>query len=267
MKSRVSHNSRFSIRTIVAVCASLLMVSGVLTACGEDGAGALFTTTCHNIGNRPENAPDLAPTEVIVLLDVANNDAATAARMAQDVGAVLDSTLTNNDDIVLTGMASGGTEGSMSNIECMQGDEYYFAGGNERRQEAERTDLKNLLVKELEAAVVATTVDDIGDARVLLRQVPVVAKHPQPLVILWSSFLSQGSDCLTFDQGDAPSGELAALVADRCATENLLPTLPADAQVTIVGAGSSPDRPELGSFGKSLATELCTRMAQNCDIR
>jgi hypothetical protein len=154
----------------------------------------------------------------------------------------------------------------MHKIGCMDGDEYVFAGGNERRQAAERDDLRGELAKAVKAAVSSTKVDTSGDARVLLRQVPVIATRPKPHVVLWSTFLGQGSDCLTFDTGDAPSQQLAASVADRCAQQGLLPQL-GDAQLTIVGAGSAADRPDLGPFGKALATELCKRMAQQCDVR
>ncbi len=250
----------------VAVLAVAIVAAASLAGCGDDGAGGLFETTCDDIGQKPSNLGDSTPEEVIVLIDASANDEATAKRIADDAGAVLSAVLLNSDHLVLTGYVAGGSTASMEKIECMAGREYVFLGGNERRQAAEREDLAGQLEDEIAAAVRATTIEASGDARVLLRQVPTIATRPAPLVILWSTFLGQGSDCLTFETGDSPSAQLAEAVAERCTDQGLLPDL-GDARLTVVGAGSSADRPDLGPFGKQLAAALCGRMAGECDVR
>lgn len=246
--------------------AVLATVAMSFVACGSSGSGGLFTSTCTDVGKRPADLKDSTPTEVIVLLDVTDNSGESAKRISDDVAAVLDKVLTTNNDILLTGFTSGGTDGSLKKIDCMNSAEYFFGGGNARRQESERKELKGFLADAMSKAVTSTKVDPAGDSRVLLRQVPVVASRPNPKVILWSTFLEQGSDCLSFDQGDAPSAELANSVTTRCVEQNLLPDL-GDAHLTVVGAGSSSDRPDLGPFGKQLATSLCDAMASECDVR
>lgn len=259
-RSKHHTNGRFIIVTLLSVI--LLMV----VSCSVDQTANLFSKSCEDIGNRPANAPESSPTEVLVLIDVSSNDEHTADRIAQDMGSVLGPLLSNHDDIILTGLTAGGTESSIVQIVCMQSQQYFFAGGNERRQTAERGDLVNLISEEMKSAVQATNVAETGDARVLLRQVPTIKQQSSPHVILYSSFLAQGTDCLAFEQGDSPTLELASKVVARCVDEGLLPSL-GDASLTIVGAGSSPDRPELSTFGKSLASELCTHIARECDVK
>lgn len=256
---------RPSFRRAAALAVAILAASS-LTACGEDGAGGLFETTCDDIGEKPSNLGESTPEEVVVLIDASANDEEAAKRIADDTGAVLSALLSTTDHLELTGYVAGGSTASMEKIGCMSGREYVFLGGNERRQAAEREELAGMLEDEISDAVRATTIEASGDARVLLRQVPTIAKRPSPRVILWSTFLGQGSDCLTFETGDAPSAELADAVAQRCAEQGLLPDL-GDARLTVVGAGSSADRPDLGPFGKQLAAALCARMAGECDIR
>ena len=246
--------------------AAVLVAAATITSCGDDSAGGLFDTTCADIGRKPAEMAEATPDDVIVLVDVSANDAATAERLADDMTSVLSNVLDASDHLRITGYVAGGTGAGMKKIDCMDGAEYVFAGGNERRQEAERDELGTQLGAAIRKAVTATTVDAAGDARVLLRQVPVITDGGPARVILWSTFLSQGSDCLTFETGDAPSEELAVSVATRCAEQNLLPDL-GEASLTVVGAGSSADRPDLGPFGKALATQLCARMADECDIR
>ncbi len=245
--------------------AALLVLAAPLASCGDD-EGGLFDTSCADIGRKPADMAQAKPEDVIVLVDVSANDAATAGRIADDMTSVLGKVLDGSDHLRITGYVAGGTGAGMAKIDCMDGAEYFFAGGNERRQEAERDDLGTQLGAAIEKAVTSTTVDAAGDARVLLRQVPVITDGGPAKVVLWSTFLSQGSDCLTFETGDAPSEELAVSVATRCADQNLLPDL-GEASLTVVGAGSSADRPDLGPFGKALATQLCSRMADECDIR
>lgn len=256
--------SRLRMVGMVLVATSLLGLTTV--ACGSEAANGLFKTTCADVGRRPANLDDSSPTEVIVLLDVTSNDAETAERMSDETAAVLDTMLTSHDDLLVTGFTAGGTDESIRKIDCMDGHEYFFGGGNERRQESEREDLKNYFSQAMEEAVKNTTVAPTGDARVLLRKVKTVATAPGAQVILWSSFLEQGSDCLAFEETDHPAAELAESVAQRCADQGLLPDL-SGADLTIVGAGSSADRPDLGPFGKQLAGTLCARMTDSCDVR
>lgn len=250
---------------IAAVMAVVLLTLGA-TACGSEATSGLFKTTCADVGKRPSNLDESTPTEVIVLLDVTSNDADTASRISDETAAVLDTMLTAHDDLLVTGFTSGGTDESIRKIDCMDGHEYFFGGGNERRQESEREDLKKYFSEAMEDAVKNTAVAPTGDARVLLRKVKTVATAPGARVILWSSFLEQGSDCLAFEETDHPAAELAESVAQRCADQGLLPDL-TGAQLTIVGAGSSADRPDLGPFGKQLAGALCARMTEDCDVR
>ena len=252
-------------RKIVAAIAAALLLSTVLASCGGSTQG-LFKSTCNDIGKRPSNLENSSSTEVIVLLDVYANDAATAQRISDDTAAVLDQVLADHNDLTVTGFAAGGTDESVTKIECMDSHEYFFGGGNVRRQESERKDLKNDFSAAMVNAVKQTPVAKTGDARVLLRKVPTIATKPGAKIILWSSFLEQGSDCLAFEQTDAPSTQLANSVADRCANEGLLPKLQGN-ELTIVGAGSSTDRPELSPFGRDLASALCARMTETCDVR
>lgn len=261
----VGGSSKPSTTTLILFLATVLLTLG-LTACGSEATGGLFKTTCSDVGKRPSNLEESNPKQVIVLLDVTSNDTNTASRISDDTAAVLDTMLSTHDDLMVTGFTAGGTDESIRKIDCMDGNEYFFGGGNERRQESEREDLKNYFAKAMEDAVKNTTVASTGDARVLLRKVKTVATAPSAQVILWSSFLEQGSDCLAFEETDHPAAELANSVAQRCADQGLLPDL-AGADLTVVGAGSSADRPDLGPFGKQLAGALCARMTVNCDIR
>lgn len=252
------------------VAIAMFIVTNVLaltvTACGSDAANGLFKTTCADVGKRPSNLDESTPTEVIVLLDVTSNDSDTAGRIASETASVLDTILATHDDLLVTGVSAGGSDESIRKIDCMDGHEYFFGGGNERRQESERADLKNYFLQAMEDAVKNTSVAATGDARVLLRKVKTVATGPGAQVILWSSFLEQGSDCLAFEQTDHPAQELANSVAQRCDDQGLLPDL-SGANLTIVGAGSSADRPDLGPFGRQLAGALCARMTDDCDVR
>lgn len=262
-----SKEGRRSARYALVAATTLGMLAATLAGCGGSGnAGGLFKTTCADIGKRPSNLKNSTPTEVIVLLDVNSNDSASAKRIADDTAAVLDDVLSTHDDLIVTGFAAGGTDESLTKIECMDSAEYFFGGGNKRRQETERADLKDEFSAAMVDAVKKTTVADTGDARVLLRKVKTIATKPGAQVILWSSFLEQGSDCLAFQPDDHPAAELAQSVAQRCAQQNLLPDL-RGAKLTVVGAGTSPDRPDLGAFGKLLAGALCAQMTDSCDIR
>jgi len=224
--------------------------------CG-DSSGGLFGTSCSDLGKKPADlSSSVKVTPLVVLIDVNSNTAAMAKRISDDVAGVIGDVTDSAPDIVITGYTSGGVGTSLKKIGCMNTNEYVFVGGNERRQDADRTELKTQLATAIDTAVRATKVASTGDSRVLLRQVSTIVKPDQQAkVILWSTFLAQGTDCLAFDPGQAPSDALAGQVADRCATQNLLPTL-SGASVTIVGAGLSDDRPELTPFGKSLALKL-----------
>ncbi len=248
---------------LLAVVAALAALTAPLAACSKfDGT---FTTACADIGNPPANAADDAAQQVIVLADVSDNGQKSAVKMADDIGSAVEGLLESADHIELTGLTSGGTDATLVKIDCMTGDQYYFSGGNQQRQKTERKELKGLLVDAMVEAIRATKVQETGDSRVLMRQVPTIASADSQ-VILWSDFLSQGTDCLKEEAGEAPSQELAVGIAQRCVDLDLLPSLP-NSSVTVLGAGSSSDRPELASFGRALAAELCNRIAKSCEIR
>ncbi len=244
-----------------------LCLAALPLACG-DSSGGLFDTSCSDIGKKPADlSSSVKATPLIVLIDVNSNTAAMAKRISDDVAGVIGDVTNTAPDLIITGYSSGGVGTSLKKIACMDSNEYVFVGGNQRRQEADRTDLKTQLAAAIEKSVRTTKVAATGDSRVLLRQVSTIVKPGEASkVILWSTFLAQGSDCLAFDPGESPSDSLASQVADRCAQGNLLPTL-TGSSLTVVGAGFSDERPELTPFGKSLALQLCKRMTQECDVR
>ena len=257
-----TRSARFT-AAAVALCLAALPL-----ACGDSSSGGLFDTSCSDIGKKPADlSSSVKATPLIILIDVNSNTAAMAKRISDDVAGVIGDVTDTAPDLIITGYASGGVGTSLKKIDCMDSNEYVFVGGNERRQDADRTELKKQLAAAIEKTVRATKVAATGDSRVLLRQVPTIVKPTEASkVILWSTFLAQGSDCLAFDPGESPSDALATQVADRCAQGNLLPTL-TGSSLTVVGAGFSDDRPELTPFGKSLALQLCRRMTPECDVR
>ena len=202
--------------------------------------------------------------DVLVLIDVPDNGAESASQIARDVSSQLNTIVVAEKQVRITGLVYGG-EGSPARIRCMDEATYSFTGNSKRQSEhAEvvRTDIEEAV----KASVRGTAVGDSGDFRALFRQgSPDTADADQ--VLLWSSMVSNGSDCLDLDsEKDTPVSEkFAKAVVKRCADANLLPTA-TPASVRVLGAGYSPDDPNLVAWGEYFADAVCPQLSSKCEV-
>lgn len=256
---------RPTVDVVLAVALVFSILGALLSACSSRGGEQL---TCRS-GDLDDRGG--ASLKVMVLIDVDDNSEGVADEIARAVAGELGDVLAASAAINLVGLVSGGNEESVRGIVCMDGATYRIPRNEDEGPDvllARREEFVAAMREPVKRSVMATSVPETGDIRVLLQKISDTVGQDDATVILWGSFLSQGTDCLEQQPGQVPSYQLAVELASRCEDLALLPQLPT-ADLTVLGAGSTADDedPARMSFGLSLAAELCNRMARTCDIR
>lgn len=212
-------------------------------------------------------------TAILVLIDLPNNAPETIDRVVSQVHTAIESELGGSTEFALTAGVYAGNYSTVTTVTCMDGSTrsftYIEGENNETRQQRERKEYIEGAKMQLKSTLVTSTHDESasGDFRSLLswgRDKIAQNNMGDTKVILWSNFLSNGTDCMHIESPSSASGALADEIAQRCQDASLLPTL-GDADVQVLGSGYGTDAP-LSSFSSQLAVAFCQRISANCHV-
>ena len=208
-------------------------------------------------------------------LGVSSSDApkSTNAQSATIVYNTIEHQLDGITEFSLTAGIYTGQSNNVTTVTCMDGTArsftYVEGENNETRQKRERKEYFDSTKKQLENTLTASTHNKStsGDFRSLLswsKDKITQNNTGNTKVILWSNFLSNGTDCLNIESPSSGSSALAEEIAQRCQDADLLPTL-GNTDVQVLGPGYGTDA-SLASFSSQLATAFCKRISTNCRV-
>lgn len=260
-------------RLIGTLLAGAVLLVGVGVACGTDQERG----SCGGLpvdGSEAAVIPDGAK-RIFVRIDVPDPSDETRAAIGRDIKPALLEQLESSDLVILVGVASAGDEDVSVPIECMENETYDLkeiaSDGTEGLAR-----LTSALVSRIGEAAQHVEMASVGDVRGSLRQVaatldgasdqPGIDRGDPNVVLLWSSFLTQGTDCLELGQIENPSQQLAAKIIQDCRDAGLLPRL-RNADMVILGPGYGQADPDVSRFAFSLASQMCSAVARTCVLR
>ncbi|MCM3885891.1 hypothetical protein [Frankia sp. R82] len=260
----------FARRLAPLVALSLLAIPA-LTAC--DPGGLLGTAKASgplDCSMYEKKAPANGAPLLLVLLDVTDNSAATATRVANRVQPYLDEALRDGSYIRLVATAGG----PMIYSDCFHGDQMFqIKRNNSARETKDRTAASKALGTEISHVVQSAKVGPTGSATPLLAgindEVATVRATPGVKVtsvtaLVWSDLLGTGeqTDCLNVD-GKTASVTIAEAVVKRCfETRQISSVSPVRVRFLGVNEGSA-DRPQQ-ELARYLKGELCRRISSDC---
>ncbi|MCK9924884.1 hypothetical protein MXD61_23950 [Frankia sp. AgPm24] len=260
------------VRRLAPLIAVSLLAVPALTAC--DPGGLLGTAKASgplDCKIYQEKTPKDGAPLLLVLLDVTDNSAATATRVASRVQPYLDAALRDGSYIRLVATAGG----PMIYSDCFHGDRMFqVKRRNSAREEKDRAAASKALGTEISQVVQSTKVGPTGSATPLLagindevatvRATPGV-KATAVTALVWSDLLGTGgqADCLNVD-GKTASVTIAEAVVKRCFETGQIRSAGAT-RVRFIGVNEgSADRPQQ-ELARYLKGELCRRISSDCD--
>jgi lipoprotein len=256
---------------------SLLVAAAFSFACcAPIAACEQQSADCSELGVNSSDAPtstNAQSANIVVLIDLPNNNQNTIEKVVNQVYNTIERELDGITEFSLTAGVYTGQSNNVTTVTCMDGTArsftYVEGENNETRQKRERKEYFNSTKKQLENALATSTHNKStsGDFRSLLswsKDKITQSNTGNKKVVLWSNFLSNGTDCLNIESPSSGSSALADEIAQRCQDADLLPTL-GDTDVQVLGSGYGTDT-SLASFSSQLATAFCKRISTNCRV-
>lgn len=230
--------------------------------------------SCEQLVKQQERLPperSESPLKIVLLIDMPDSEPETISRVLADVKSPLEEAIESDKNFELQAYVFAGDGSATVTPDCMNSDHYSFefidGTNNEQRLADDFLKFKEFVYTELEQSLSGVSQGSTSDFRQLLQLSGVqrlASDSTNAQVFLWSSLLTEGTDCLSFDKENA-SPILADKVAERCASADLLPNI-GDVPLTILGAGYTQDQPELSQFGRQLAEALCPKLSTSCEV-
>ena len=241
-----------------------------IAACEQQSAD------CSELGVSSSDAPKSTNAQsatIVVLIDLPNNDPSTIQRATDEVYSEVARQLANKTEVTLIGAIYTGDGNSVTELTCMDGTHRSFTyipkHNNQVAMERKKRDYLSEVEKDITTTMKSLSHDNNqrGDFRSLLTWTKDRVKSQgsgDVNIILWSNFLSNGTDCLNIADAAPASSELAKEIVQRCTDQQLLPSF-GETNMTVLGAGNVSD-PAVTTFSTQLAAEFCTRLSKHCVV-
>ncbi|MCK9895685.1 hypothetical protein [Frankia sp. AgB32] len=259
-------------RRLAVLVAASMLATPLLAACDTGGllGGRAQASGPLDCTQYQEDTPSSGAPLLLMLLDVSDNSAATAQRVATRVQPYLDTALKDGAYVKL--VASGG--GPTTYSDCFHGDRMFqIKRNNSRRAEKDRAAASKALGTEINHVVQAERVTTTGSVTGLLggindevaavRSTPG-AKVTDVTVLVWTDLLGTGqdSDCLDVN-GKKASVTIAEALVKRCFSTGQIASVGND-RVRFLGVNEGgADRPQQ-DLARFLKGELCRRISSDC---
>lgn len=212
---------------------------------------------------------------LVVLVDLPNNELETIERVTKQITQTIYENLGDEDQFSLIGGVYTGQSNNVSRVACMDGISRSFAyvpgKNNDTKMKRERQQYLNEVEEQMKSTLstAAAPHDEVntGDFRNLINWAKnQLGNTPSSnsRVILWSNFLSNGSDCLNISTPASASAALAEEIVQRCQNAELIPSL-GNTEFQIIGSGYAMNA-ALSSFSSQLAAAFCPRISTNCRV-
>jgi len=246
----------------VAVCVPAL--SGCLT---EASAGPVDCATYQEDLPEGQSAPLM-----LVMLDIADNSAESAKRIATRMRPFLDTALADGAYVKL--VATGGDGTGLAYSDCFTGERVFLVDRkNETREEKDRLAAGRALQDEINHVVRERPVSPTGSATALLSritsEIDTLRSTPgaavgDVTVVMWTDLLgkTERSDCLDVD-GKQASVTIAEAIVKRCFDTDQIPEL-GDAIVRFIGVNENAGTRPQQDLARYLRAELCRRISADC---
>jgi hypothetical protein len=261
-------STRLGRRLGAAVTAVLLTTA--LSAClGETtSSGPLDCTKYQEQAPTDANGVPL----LLVMLDIADNSAASAGRVATRIRPYLDEVISGGQYVKL--VLSGGDDTGLTYSDCFDGSGYFLIHrNNETREEKDRLAAGNALEEEIDHMVQSGRVTQTGSATLLLsrvnEEVDQIRSTPgvnisEVTVLVWTDLLgmTENTDCLHVD-GKVASVTIAEAIVKRCFETGQLTSLGED-KVRFIGVNENSGTRPQQDLARYLKGELCRRISDDC---
>ena len=241
-----------------------------IAACEQQSAD------CSELGINSSDAPTPANAQsatIVALIDMPNNEPSTIQRATDEVHSEVARQLANKTEVTLIGAIYTGDGNRVTELTCMDGAHRSFTyipkHNNQVTMERKKRDYLSEVKKDITTTMKSLSHDhkQRGDFRSLLTWTKDRMKSQgsgDVTIILWSNFLSNGSDCLNITDAAPASSELAKEIVQRCADQQLLPSF-GETNMSILGAGNVSD-PTVTTFSTQLAAEFCAQLSKHCVV-
>ncbi|OAA25587.1 hypothetical protein UG55_102121 [Frankia sp. EI5c] len=262
---------------LAGLLAAALLAAPALAGCdamdsmlGREAAGPV---DCARYQDDAPKGDDTAPL-LMLYLDISDNSAENAGRVAEGLRPYLDAALREGQYIRL--VASGGGDAALTYSDCFDGGSLFkIDRNNDTREEKDRTAAVEALTEEIDHVVqsehvsptgsVTKLLSGVNDEIATLRAAPGV-RMGSATVVVWSDLLGSGetSDCLNVD-GKKASVQIAEAMVRRCfspETQQLRPI--ADSKVRFLGVNVGAATKPQQDIARYLKGELCRRISSDC---
>lgn len=257
------------LRGVGAVAAAALALPALSACLGQQTATGPLDCTQYQ-----EAAPtdgDGAPL-LLVMMDVADNSAASAGHIASRVRPYLETAISRGEYVKV--VMSGGDGTGFTYSECFDGTGYFLVDrNNDTREEKDRLAAGEAFEEEIDHMVQSERVSPTGSATALLsragEEVELIRSTPgvkigEVTVLIWSDLLgmTESSDCLHVD-GKQASTTIAEAIAKRCFETGELTSL-GDDKVRFIGVNENSGSRSQQDLARYLKGELCRRISNDC---
>jgi hypothetical protein len=254
-------------RVVVTLAVACLGVPGLSACLGQAAAGPIDCTAYQDDLPEGKAAPLL-----LIMIDVADNSAQAAKRIASRVRPYLDIAVAEGQYVKL--VASGGEGAGLAYSDCFTGEQVFLVDRNNKtREEKDRLAAGIALQEEIDHIVQAQPVSRTGSATVLLSRVKDEVdtlraipgeKIGKVTVLVWTDLLgmTENTDCLNVN-GKQASVTIAEAVAKRCFETNQIPEL-GESIVRFLGVNENTGTRPQQDLARYLRGELCRRISTDC---
>lgn len=254
-------------RLTMVLAAAAVCVPGLSGCLGQAVAGPIDCV------NYQEELPEgKAAPLLLVMLDITDNSAEAADRVASRLRPYFDTALAEGQYIKL--VASGGDGTGLVYSDCLTGEQVFLIDRkNSTREEKDRLAAGKALEEEVGHIVQERPVSSTGSATVLLsratdeidtlRSIPGV-NIGRVTVLVWTNLLgmTEKTDCLHVD-GKQASVTIAEGIVKRCFETKQIPEL-GESSVRFLGINENTGTRPQQDLARYLRGELCRRISTDC---
>ncbi len=254
-------------RLTAALAAAAVCVPGLSGCLGQAAASPI------DCASYQAHLPDgKAAPLLLVMLDITDNSARAADRIASRLRPYFDTALREGQYIKL--VASGGEGTGLGYSDCFTGEQVFLIDrNNDTREEKDRLAAGKALQEEVDHVVQQQPVASTGSATVLMSritdEIDTLRSIPgenigHVTVVVWTDLLgiTEKTDCLHVD-GKQASVAIAEAIAKRCFETKQIPEL-GESSVRFLGINENTGTRPQQDLARYLRGELCRRIGTDC---
>ncbi len=272
MRARRSGHRRFGNRATLLLAVGALALVPVLGACRTGAAPDAASGGCDVYQLDGGSTSDTTYPLLLILLDVNDNSAASAGRVAAALRPYLDVAVQDGEYVRL--VASGGEDSGLTYSPCFTGQNVFKVDrANKTRERKDRVHASSALATQVEHTVQSVHVNPTGSVTDVLagvdHEIQAVRSTPglhlgKVTVLVWSDLLgmTNGPDCLNVN-GQQASPALAEGLVRRCFATAQLTSLGSDT-VRFLGVDATTGTRPQQDLARYLEGELCRRISTSC---